>query len=100
MVPVFPQRKMPHYLFDDPIILDKTDDFHGALTLRTQQGVHLVYFLDQARPVFTKFIGGVEVCFKFRSGSSMIHNLQTLSEYYEGHKIWIFRYGCKSGDMF
>ena len=74
MAPGFPQPEMPQYLFDDFIILDKTDDFHGALTLWAKQGVHLVYFLDQARPVFTKFIRGVEVCFKFRSGSSMIHN--------------------------
>jgi hypothetical protein len=38
-----PAPEMPQYI---------SDDFHKALTLRAQQGVHLVYFLDQVSVQF------------------------------------------------
>ena len=36
---------------DDRRVLDAADDPHGALTLRTDQGIDFVDFLNQSRPV-------------------------------------------------
>jgi hypothetical protein len=39
---------------DDLLIFDEADDPHGPLTMRTDQRINLVYFLNQPRPLFLK----------------------------------------------
>ena len=38
---------------DDLLIFDEADDPHGPLTMRTDQRINLVYFLNQPRPAFS-----------------------------------------------
>ena len=39
---------------DDLSVFDEADDPHGTLAFRADQGVHLVYFLYQACPIFSE----------------------------------------------
>ncbi len=45
------------YLFDDFVILDKSDNSHPAVALGTRQWVHFIYLLNQPGPVFQVFTG-------------------------------------------
>jgi len=47
-----------------------------------------------------EMIRRVEMCLKIRAGTSLINNLFTISVNYKNHKIWIFRIGYESNDMF
>ena len=49
---------MPEDLFNDLIVLNKTNDPHLSLAFRASQGSSLINFLNYAGPVFWVLFGG------------------------------------------
>ena len=52
-----PQGQVFEDLFHELFILDERDNTHRSLALRAQQGINIIDFLYQARPVLTEFFG-------------------------------------------
>ena len=51
MIVAFPHVETFQYFFDDMLLLDKSNDFHFALTFGAYERIYFVDFLNQARPV-------------------------------------------------
>lgn len=54
MIVAFPHVETFQYFFDDMLLLDKSNDFHFALTFGAYERIYFVDFLNQARPVFSE----------------------------------------------
>jgi len=52
-----PQGQVFEDLFHELFILDERDNTHRSRALRVQQGINIIDFLYQARPVLTEFFG-------------------------------------------
>jgi hypothetical protein len=48
---------MPENLLDHFFIFDESDDSHLTLALRAGQGINLINFLNQPRPILSIFLG-------------------------------------------
>jgi hypothetical protein len=49
---------MPENLLDHFLIFDESDNSHLTLALGAGQGIHLINFLNQPRPILPVFFGG------------------------------------------